>query len=366
MIRLFSTTVRPLAIQLVNEALSTTFISAGKKADLFETELSTKLGLYQPVVVNSGTSALHLALKAANIKDGDEVILPAQSFIASGLSVKYQNAVPVFCDINYMTGNIDTSKIVEKITERTKAIMVVHWGGYPCDMDEILEIATKHNLIVIEDAAHALGAIYKGKKIGTISHFTCFSFQAIKHLTTGDGGAVCCTNSDHENLLKKLRWFNIDRDKDQPDILGERVYNSHEIGYKYHMNDVAAAMGLGNIDYMTDKLSRLKEIVSLYNEALKTINGITLFERKDDRESANWLYGFHVEERINFIKKLKESGIPSSVIHLGIDDNLILGGKDYTLENQRKFDNTQIHIPCNDELTDEDVQKIISTIKSGW
>ncbi len=366
MIRLFSTSVRPLAIELVNESLKTTFISAGKKADLFEKELSTKLGLYNPITVNSGTSALHLALAAANVGIGDEVILPAQSFIASGLAVKYQNASPIFCDIDYNTGNIDVSKITEKITERTKAIMIVHWGGYPCDMDEILEIAVKHNLPVIEDAAHALGAVYKGKKIGTISDYTCFSFQAIKHLTTGDGGAVCCTNEDVENRVRKLRWFNIDRDKDQPDILGERVYNSQETGYKYHMNDIAAAMGLGNIDYMPEKLARLKEIVSQYDAAFKSVDGITLFERKDDRESANWLYGFHVEERINFIKKLKENGIPSSVIHLGIDDNQILGGKDYSLDNQRKFDNTQIHIPCNDELSDEDVQKIISTIKSGW
>lgn len=364
--RLFSTTVRPLAIQLVNESLSTTFISAGKKADLFEKELSEKLGLYKPVTVNSGTSALHLALIAAGVGPGDAVLLPAQSFIASGLAVKYVGAIPVFCDIDYKTGNIDVSKIEEKITTNMKAIMVVHWGGYPCDMDEILKIANKHNLIVIEDAAHALGAVYKGKKIGTISDYTCFSFQAIKHLTTGDGGAVCCLNAQTEKKLKKLRWFNIDRDNDLPDILGERVYNSHEVGFKYHMNDVAAAMGLGNIDYMTEKLKKLENIVNLYNEAFKDVSGITLFERKNDRESANWLYGFHVEERINFINKLKDNGIPSSVIHLGIDDNQILGGKDYSLVNQRKFDNTQIHIPCNDELTDEDVQKIISTIKSGW
>jgi perosamine synthetase len=364
--RLFNTTVTKRAIDLVNDSLESTFISAGNKADEFEAKLSEKLFMKRPVTVNSGTSALHLALASTGVTYGDEVILPAQTFIASGLAILHQGAKPVFADINYMTGNIDPESIKSKITNKTKAIMVVHWGGYPCDMDEINKIATENNLVVIEDAAHALGSYYKGNTIGTISDYTCFSFQAIKHLTCGDGGAICSLTDENEKRLKKLRWFNIDREDDNPDILGERVYNSNEIGYKYHMNDISAAVGLGNLESIDIKLKRYLEISNRYNIELNGVSGVNMFDYKNDRSSSYWLYGFHVERREDFINKLKSFDIPSSVIHLGIDRNDLFGGKDMSLINQRNFDDTQINIPIHDGLSDEEVDKIITTIKSGW
>jgi len=363
---LFNTTITTQAIDYVNDSLKSTFISAGNKADLFEQKLVDTIGISKPTTVNSGTSALHLTLTCADITYGDEVIIPAQTFISSALVIKQQGAIPVFVDIDYMTGNIDPDSIRDKITNRTKAIMVVHWGGYPCDLDEIREIADEYNLIIIEDAAHALGAHYKGRPIGSISDYTCFSFQAIKHLTCGDGGAVCSLTNDNDKKLKKLRWFNIDRADDVADILGERVYNSNMIGYKYHMNDISASIGLGNLEKFNEKKERYLQIANIYNTELKNINGIVNFEYKDDRQSAYWLYGFHVENRIDFINKLKSNGIPSSVVHLGIDKNDLFGGKDMSLINQRKFDDTQINIPIHDGLSDEDIDKIISTIKSGW
>lgn len=364
--RLFNTTITKKSIELVNDSLESTFISAGSKADEFESKLAEKLSMKRPVTVNSGTSALHLALVSAGVTYGDEVILPSQTFIASGLAIMYQGAKPVFADINYMTGNIDPESIKSKITNKTKAIMVVHWGGYPCDMDEIKKIADDNNLVVIEDAAHALGSSYKGKSIGSISDYTCFSFQAIKHLTCGDGGAVCSLTDENEKRLKKLRWFNIDREDDNPDILGERVYNSNEIGYKYHMNDISAAIGLGNLESIDIKLERYYEIVNQYNNELSEVDGVKMFDYKNDRKSSYWLYGFHVERREDFINKLNSFDIPSSVVHLGIDRNDLFGGKDMSLTNQRKFDNTQINIPIHDGLSDDDVKKIITTIKSGW
>lgn len=364
--RLFNTSVSKQSIDYVNKSLETTFISAGKKADMFEEKLAEKLSMSKPVTVNSGTSALHLALVCANITYGDEVILPSQTFIASGLAITHQGATPVFADIDYMTGNIDPVSIRSKITNKTKAIMIVHWAGYPCDMDEIQQIADEYNLVVIEDAAHAVGASYKGRPIGTISDYTCFSFQAIKHLTCGDGGAVCSLTEESEKRLKKLRWFNIDRDDDTPDILGERVYNSNEIGYKYHMNDISASVGLGNLEVLDVKLKRYLEVANIYNNELKDLDGIKNFDYKDDRQSAYWLYGFHVERRVDFINKLKSNNIPSSVIHLGIDKNDLFGGKDMSLINQRKFDDTQINIPIHDGLSDEEVDKIVNVIKSGW
>jgi perosamine synthetase len=362
---MFTTTVSEEAKELVMDSLNTTFISAGKKADAFE-KLLQPFGLRRPVTVNSGTSALHLALVSANIGEGDEVILSPQTFIATGLSILQQKAKPVFVDIDYLTGNIDPSYIEEKITEKTKAIMVVHWAGYPCDMDEIHEIAKKHNLLVIEDAAHAFGSEYKGWPIGSISDYTCFSFQAIKMLTTGDGGAICSLNSLTEKRLKKLRWFNIDRDDDVPDILGERVYNSNEVGYKYHMNDISASIGLGNLETVRNKLRKHKAIANRYRSELEGFDGITLFKKENDRVSANWLFGMHVEKREDFIRMMKKNGITTSVVHVGIDKNDLFGGRDESLLNQRKFDDSQIHIPIHSDLTDEEVNHIIKTIKHGW
>ncbi|MFM7853179.1 MAG: DegT/DnrJ/EryC1/StrS family aminotransferase, partial [Flammeovirgaceae bacterium] len=189
-IGIFNTYVHPHASIEIQKVLSSTFLSEGETAAQFEQKLTTDLYLHNCAALNSGTSALHLALVLAKVGKGDEVILPAQTFIATGLVILQQGATPVFADIEYTTGNISVESIKQKITAKTKAIIPVHWGGYPCDMDEIGLLAQKSQIAVIEDAAHALGATYKKRSIGTISDFTCFSFQAIKHLTTGDGGAL--------------------------------------------------------------------------------------------------------------------------------------------------------------------------------
>ncbi|MEW6602957.1 MAG: DegT/DnrJ/EryC1/StrS family aminotransferase, partial [Nitrospirota bacterium] len=272
----------------------------------------------------------------------------------------------VFADIQFETGNIAPDSIRDKITDKTRAIIPVHWGGYPCDLDEINKIAEAHNLAVIEDAAHALGASYKGKPIGAISRFTAFSFQAIKHLTTVDGGALCCMNSDDTYQARRRRWFDIDRENSKPSILGERVYDADKVGYKCHMNDLSAAIGLGNLEDFPLNLKRRIEIASIYNEALKNVPGLQLLEYKKDRESAFWLFTMLVEKRIDFIEKLKEKDIPASVMHQRIDDNSVFGGITPGLVNQEKFNDLQVAIPVHNALTDEDVRLIVDTIKSGW
>jgi len=361
----FSTTISDKSIEYVNQVLTSTMISAGKRSDLFEEKLNLKFGFPNPVTLNSGTVTMRLALIAAGIKEGDEVILPAQTFVATGHVIIQCGAKPIFADIN-LDGNISVESIKQKITEKTKAIIPVHWGGYPCDMDEINQLAKEHNLIVIEDAAHALGAKYKGKNIGTISDFTSFSFQAIKHLTTGDGGLLTCLKESDSKFIKRLRWFDIDRENSIPSILGEREYDITNVGFKYHMNDIAASIGLGNLETIDSKLNRIQSIAKTYRESLQNIPGLKLMDYKNDRESSYWLFPMLVERRVDFINKLKDNNIPSSVVHLGIDKNTLFGGKDYSLINQRYFDDNQIHIPIHDKLSDEDVNKIIETIKNGW
>lgn len=362
----FNTYISEKSIRLVNEVLRTGFISAGRMADEFERQLSKQLGLKNPVTLNSGTSALYLALALAGVGPGDEVIIPPQTFIATGLVILMHYAKPVFADIQYTTGNIDPNSIRQKITEKTRAIIPVHWGGYPCDMDEINKIAKEYKLAVIEDAAHALGATYKGKPIGSISRFTAFSFQAIKHLTTGDGGALCCLNKEDYQQAKRRRWFDIDRENAKPSILGERVYDATYVGYKFHMNDLAAAIGLGNLDDFQSNLARRREIAVRYYEELKDIPGIKLLECRSDRESAYWIFTMLVERRIDFIKKMRGKGVVTSVVHLRIDRNSVFGGITQNLPNQEKFDKHQVSIPVHSELTDGDVELIIKSIKSGW
>jgi perosamine synthetase len=365
-IPVFNTYIHPEANTLVQKVLSSGFISEGEVVKEFEKKLQDHFGLLNPIALNSGTTALHLAVVLAGIGAGDEVIIPAQTFVATGLVVLQQNAKPVFADVEYETGNISCKSIVEKITERTKAIMPVHWGGYPCDMDAINAIAKEHNLFVIEDAAHAIGASYKGKPIGSISDFTCFSFQAIKHLTTGDGGAIACKKEAffHEGMTK--RWFGIDRKNSVPTLLGERKYDINQLGYKYHLNDYAAALGLTNTCGFFERLTQRRKVAALYTEQLANVPGIKLFSYDTDRESSFWLYGFHVESRDEFITKMKERGITTSVVHQRIDRNSIFGGLKNDLVNQARFDATQIHIPIHDDIDEKKAWHIINAIKEGW
>jgi len=365
-IPLFTTFVHPTAAERVGEVLASTHLSEGKQVKAFEAKLTDELGLLHPAALNSGTSALHLALEVAGVGPGDEVILSAQTFIASAITIVQAGAKPVFADIYYENGNINPADIEHRITERTKAIMVVHWGGYPCDMAEIQAIATRHGLVVIEDAAHALGATYQGQAIGSISDYTCFSFQAIKHLTTGDGGALCARDEAKAKEVFRRRWFGIDRANSPVSEIGERVYDLTDVGYKYHLSDYAATLGLANMNGFPERMALRRQRVEQYQTGLQNVPGLTHFVHQSDRVSANWLFGFHVENRLAFIRSMKAQGVITSVVHDGIDHNTLFGGKRMELVNQRRFDETQIHIPLHDGLTAEQADYIIAAVKRGW
>jgi perosamine synthetase len=316
--------------------------------------------------LNSGTTALHLALVIAGVGPGDEVIIPPQTFLATGMAVLMQGAIPVFADIQVHTGNLESASVQKKITNRTKAIIPVHWAGYPCDLEEINQIAASHNLTVIEDAAHALGAMYCGQPIGAISRFTCFSFQAIKHLTTGDGGALCCLRAEDEKQARVRRWFSIDRANSEPSFLGERQYDATSMGFKYHLNDLSAAIGLGNLEVFANVLAKLRRINARYRDELGQFPGITLLESRDDRQSACWLSTLLVERRNDFLKALQGRGVPASVFHQRIDRNSVFGGMRSDLPNMQQFNDAQASIPLHAGLTDPEVESVISAVKQGW
>jgi perosamine synthetase len=362
----FHTAVSPRAVDLVAETLRSGWISEGRRVREFETALGERLGLAHPVTVNSGTAALQLALAVAGVGPGDEVILPAQTFVATGLVVLMQGATPVFADIDPQTGNLDCRSIRAQITHRTRAVMPVHWAGYPCDLDEIAALGREHSLAIIEDAAHALGASYKGRPVGAISRFTAFSFQAIKHLTTGDGGAVCCLADADAEVAIRRRWFGIDRQHSQPSLLGERMYDISEVGYKFHMNDVAAAIGLGNLEDFPARLARRRAIARRYRAALNQVQGLTLLRSDADRESACWLFTVLVDGRDAFIRRMTDHGVPVSVVHLRIDRNRVFGGQRDHLVGQAQFDARQVALPVHEGLADDDVERVVNRIREGW
>ena len=365
-IAMFKPYVSRRATELVTEVLKSGWVGEGPRVQEFEARIGGMVGSQFPVAVNSGTTALHLALLTAGIKPRDEVITTAQTMLATTQAILAVGAAPVYADVQYETGNLAPRDIAGRVTSRTKAILAVDWGGYPCDYDEILGIARDHGIVLIEDAAHALGATYHGKPVGSVCPYTCFSFQAIKHLTTGDGGLVCVPGQREYNTAIRLRWFGIDRFKRQPSILGEPVWDVTELGYKFHMNDVAAAIGLGNLADWEFILSRRHHIAARYRNDLCGIPGVQLFARQDDRSSADWLFSAHVERREDFCRAMTSRGIQVSVVHLRIDRNTICGGERGDLPNLSRFTETHVSLPLHPLLTDDDVTQVIDAVGAGW
>ena len=362
----FHTHVSSRARQLADETMRSGWLSEGEMVRRFESDLADRLGLAHPVAVNSGTAALHLGLLLAGVGPGDEVILPPQTFVATGLVVLMLAATPIFADVDPLTGNILPEDIERRITERTRAIVPVHWGGYPCDLDAIHAVAARHRLTVVEDAAHALGATYRGRPIGALSPFTAFSFQAVKHLTTGDGGALCCVSDEAARAARRRRWFGIDRSASRPTILGERSYDIDAVGFKFHMNDLAAALGVGNLEDFAERLARRQALGRAYRAGLEGTPGLTLPPQDDDRTHACWIFTLLVDRREAFVRRLADGDIPASVVHLRIDRNSVFGGPRADLEGQAEFDRRQISLPIHEALTDDDVDRIIRTVRSGW
>lgn len=358
----FHTTITDQAKENERAVLDEGFLSEGSWVDDFEQGIEDTFGYRNCVAVNSCTSALHLALILAGVKPGDEVILPAQTFLATGLAVLYCGAKPVFADIERATGNIDPFKAWEKITEKTKAIISVAWGGTPPDFKHLEEI-TIAGIAVIQDNAHALGSIYNDKPIADFGDFSCFSFQAIKQLTTGDGGLLVCRNPHDAYKARKLRWFGIDRVNDKTAFDGERLYNASEVGYKYNMNNIAAAIGLGNLHGVIQRQARRKWVADQYDNTPTNIHNPNPVFREG---SSNWLYTVLVDRRDDYIRMMRSKNIPVSVVHNGIDRNSIFGGIDRSLVNQRYWDEHHICLPCHSGLTDEDVQNVCDAVKGGW
>ncbi len=365
-IDMFRVNVCEESIENAVKVLRSGYIGEGPMVRKLEEEFRGISGAPGCLAVNSGTSALHLAVILAGVGAGDEVVTTAQTMMATSHAILMQRGIPVFADVQQSTGNIDPNDIEHRVTPRTRAILAVHWAGYPCDMDEIHTVAARNGLAVIEDAAHAIGATYKGRPIGSVSPMTCFSLQAIKHVTGGDGGMIALTNEEHRIRGARLRWFGIDRELRKPNILGEPEWNVTELGFKYQMNDIAAAVALGNLRRLGEMLAHRRRVAAAYRDGLAWVPGLSLLESLPDRESAYWIFTVLVEKREEFLRMLKDHGIHASVVHLRIDRNDLYGGERRDLPNLDRFTERHVSLPMHEGISPGDVQYIIESIRQGW
>ncbi len=281
-------------IQMVIETLRSPFLTQGPKVQQFERAIANYVGAQYAVAFCNGTAALHAACYAAGISEGDEVITSPITFAASANCVRYMGGTVVFADIDANTYNINPEEIRKKLTRNTKAIIPVDFTGQPANMDAIMEIAQEHNLVVIEDGAHSLGAEYKGKKVGTQADMTMFSFHPVKPITTAEGGVIVTNNEEYYHKLQLFRSHGIEQTDFSVDQ-GGWYYEMTDLGYNYRMTDLQAALGLSQMTKIDTFIQRRREIAAFYTEAFQEIEGIIVPQQLEGTESGWHLYMLQLE-----------------------------------------------------------------------
>lgn len=360
-------------ISEVVDSLRSGWLTMGPKTVRFEQEFGKYIGAKNSIAVSSCTAALHLALKAINLKPEDEVIIPDMTFTATAEVVCYFGAKPVIVDVDREMHNLEIEAIKKAITSKTRAIIPVHFGGQPCDMDSIKQIADSHKLTVIEDAAHSLPAWYKNEKIGTIGNMTCFSFYATKTLSMGEGGMVTTENDEWAEKIRTLRLHGISKDAwKRYTGEGSWYYEVIEAGYKYNMTDIQAALGLAQLSKLEWMWEKRKNIAKRYTDAFKLTREIITPTVKNDRETAWHLYviklgieSLRVDSN-TFIEELKQKGIGTSVhfipLHRHPFYREIFGYSTEGFPNAEWLYERSISLPIYPGMTDEDVDYVIGNI----
>lgn len=362
---LFHPHVSAKAIEYVTKVLNTRWIGQGPLVEEFEQRFAARFGGNRATLaVRSGTDALHLAYLLAGLRPGDEVIAPLFTCTATNIPLLYMGVKVVFADVQLETLNIDPNDVRRRITEKTKAIVCIHHGGLPCDLAELQAIADEYQLKLIEDAAHALGANYRGQIIGGISDFTMFSFAAVKAMTTGDGGMLTIRDAELLDKARRLRSAGTDRKAKQA---GNWENDIFEIGYRYQTSDIAAAMGLAALSEFDDVLAHRRSLLEQYERDLANIAGLALIGAGyQDRTHAAWMCTVLVDRREALQKKLREQNIESSQVHYRNDRYSIFGGRRNDFTNMDAVENKYLHLPLHTRMNRSDVARICSTIRAGW
>lgn len=353
----------------VGKVLLSGHLTMGPKTLEFESMFSAYIENKHAVAMNSCTAALHCALRVLGIKEGDEVIVPINTFVATAAVVKYCGATPVFVDINRDTHCIDPDKILEKITNKTKAIIPVHFAGHPCDMNTIMNIARSRKLYVIEDAAHALPSWYGNKKIGTIGDITCFSFYATKTLTTGEGGMLVTANKEWAEKAKILRLHGIIRDV--WDCYSEKFrwqYDVVDLGYKYNTTDINSAIGIEQLKKVERLWRKRVSIATKYYVKFKDVDKLILYQKRLDCTSSWHLFPLklNIEKmsfgRDEFITRLRAKGVCASVHFIPLHLMKYFADNQGTYPESEWVFNRVVSLPIYPSMSRREVNYVIKSV----
>jgi dTDP-4-amino-4,6-dideoxygalactose transaminase len=347
--------------QAAQEVIESRWISTGPKTAAFETKFANMLGVKHAIALSNCTVALHLALKLLDVKAGDEVICPSLTFVATCNSIRYVDAVPVFADVESLKKPIICPKDIRaKVTSKTKAIIVMHYGGFACDMDEIMKIAAEFNLKVIEDSCHAPFSEYKGKKVGTIGDVGCFSFFSNKNISTGEGGMLITNNDSFAVRTKLLRSHGMTTMSYERAKGHSTSYDVIELGFNYRMDDIRSAIGLVQLDKIEEDLRKRAEVRKLYIKELNAIKGVIIPFEDNQEFSSNYIFPIVLENvdsarRDEVRNKLAEAGIQTSM-HYPAVHRFSIYEEFYTkLPITDLMVNSMITLPMYAKLTNEDV-----------
>ena len=366
-IPLFKPSYDERELEALREPFASGWIGMGPKTKEFEEAFRRHVKAGFAIGTNSATAALHLGMSMLDVKDR-EVITTSMTFVSTNHAILYEGGIPVFADIEPDTLNIDVNDIAKLITPKTRAIIGVDYGGHPCDWDAINKLAKDHNLLVIDDAAHACGSRYKDRLIGSIAGITSFSFHAVKNLATGEGGMITTDNAEWAEHLRKKRWMGINKSTFDREIVGKGYswyYEVEELGYKYHMSDIAAALGLVQLKKLENKNARRREIAKIYNEAFKDLSWLELPVEKPYAFSSTHNYVVKLPEgaRDKFVDYMTEKKISVGVHY--IPNHLYAMYKPYA----RKLPVTEsiwkriVTLPLFPDLTQEQIDYIVRNIR---
>ena len=304
-------------IAAVVEVLRGDWLTTGPAVERFERAFADLVGAEHAVAVSNGTAALHVAMAAAGVGPGDEVIVPTLTFAASANAARYAGADVVFADVRPDTLGIDVEHAARLVSPRTRAIVVVDYAGIPCDLDEVMALADRHGLVVIEDACHAVGATYRGRPIGSIAHLSTFSFHPVKHLTTAEGGMVTTADPDLDRRLRRLRNHGIDTDLRTREQQGTWQYDVVELGFNYRLSDIGCALGASQVPKVAHWVRRRRELADRYRRTLVDLP-LRLLQAPADREPSWHLFPVLVSEetplgRDELVEGLRSSGIGATL-----------------------------------------------------
>lgn len=356
----------------VEECLRSGWLATGPRTERFEARLAARLGVPHALATTSGTAALHLALLAAGVGPGDEVVTTPMTWVATANVILHAGARPVFVDVEPETLNLDARRVEPALTPRTRAILPVHFAGLPCDLDPLLELARARGLALVEDAAHALGASYKGRPIGAVGDLTMFSFHPAKNLTTGEGGAVTTACDERAARIRRLRYHGIEQSpQSRFGGRGPAAYEAVEAGFKYNMSDLQAAIGLHQLDRLDERNARRRELAAAYRERLAPLPHVEpLGTAPYEHEHAWHLMVVRVDpdalrgERDDVIQALREVGVGAGVhfvpLHLqalyrGVADPADLPA---ATEAHRRI----VTLPLFPDMADRDVDFVVDRL----